>query len=56
DRFEADRRSEAVAVRVERDFRAGVRAGVVSTPTLFVDGEQHPGVPDAALLASLRAR
>jgi protein-disulfide isomerase len=56
DRFEADRRSEAVAARVERDFRAGVRAGVVSTPTLFVDGEQHPGVPDAALLASLRAR
>src|SRR3954465_9764243 len=27
DRFEADRRSLAVAERVERDFRAGVRAG-----------------------------
>jgi protein-disulfide isomerase len=54
DRFEADRRSLAVAERVERDFRAGVRAGVASTPTLFVDGEQHPGVPDAELLARLR--
>jgi len=27
ERFEADRRSEAVAERVSRDFRAGVRAG-----------------------------
>ena len=27
DRFEADRRSEAVAERVERDFRSGIRAG-----------------------------
>jgi protein-disulfide isomerase len=53
-RFEADRRSHAVAERVERDFRAGVRAGVVSTPTLFVDGVQHPGVPDADLLRRLR--
>jgi protein-disulfide isomerase len=54
ERFEADRRSEAVAARVERDFRAGVRAGVTSTPTLFVEGEQYPGVPDAELLARLR--
>jgi len=54
DRFEADRRSDAVAERVERDFRAGVRAGVVSTPTLFVDGEQYPGVPREDLLARLR--
>jgi protein-disulfide isomerase len=52
--FESDRRSEAVAERVSRDFRAGVRAGVVSTPTLFVEGEQHPGVPSEALLARLR--
>jgi protein-disulfide isomerase len=53
ERFDADRRSEGVAERVERDFRTAVRAGVVSTPTLFVDGEQHPGVPDADLLARL---
>ena len=54
DRFEADRRSAAVAERVERDFRSGIRAGVVTTPTLFVDGEAFPGVPDEALLARLR--
>jgi protein-disulfide isomerase len=35
DRFEADRRSEAVAARVRRDFESGVRAGVTSTPALF---------------------
>jgi protein-disulfide isomerase len=54
ERFESERRSEAVAERVERDFRSGVRAGVVSTPTLFLDGEQYPGVPHADLLARLR--
>lgn len=54
DRFEADRRSPDVAARVERDFRTGVRAGVVRTPTLFVDGVQYPGVPSEALLARLR--
>jgi protein-disulfide isomerase len=35
DRFERDRRSEAVADRVERDFRSGIAAGVMRTPTLF---------------------
>jgi protein-disulfide isomerase len=54
DRFDADRRSEGVAERVARDFRAGVRAGIVTTPTLFLDGVQHPGVPDDALLARMR--
>ena len=54
ERFEADRRSDAVADRVQRDFRTGVRAGVTSTPTLFVDGQPHPGVPTAELLARLR--
>jgi protein-disulfide isomerase len=34
-RFEADRRSEAVAERVERDFRSAIAAGVMKTPTLF---------------------
>ena len=55
DRFEADRHSEAVAERVARDFRSGVRAGVVTTPTVFVDGDAHAGVPDDELLARLRA-
>ena len=35
ERFDADRRSEAVRARVRGDFRSGVRAGVVTTPTLF---------------------
>lgn len=54
DRFERDRRSQAVAERVERDFRSGIRAGVTTTPTLFVDGRAHPGVPGEELLALLR--
>ena len=55
DRFEADRRSDTVAERVERDFRSGIRAGVTTTPTLFVGGQSHPGVPDEELLANLRS-
>lgn len=51
DRFEADRRSEAVAARVESDFRSGIRAGVATTPTQFVDGVAHPGVPGAELVS-----
>lgn len=34
-RFDADRRSEAVRTRIQRDLRAGLRAGVVATPGLF---------------------
>jgi len=45
-RFDADRRSEAVAARITRDFRGGLRAGVVTTPTLVVDGQLHPGLPE----------
>jgi protein-disulfide isomerase len=55
ERFEADRRGEAVAQRVERDFRSGIRAGVATTPSLFVEGERHTGVPEAELLARLAA-
>ena len=42
-RFEADRRSPAVAERVRDQFRGGVRAGVATTPTVFVAGERHTG-------------
>ena len=35
ERFDADRRSEPVLARIKADFHAGVRAGVVTTPTLF---------------------
>jgi protein-disulfide isomerase len=43
DRFEADRRSPAVAARVQASFRGGVRAGVATTPTLFAAGAVHAG-------------
>jgi protein-disulfide isomerase len=35
ERFEADRRSGAVASRVRRDFESGIRAGVTGTPAIF---------------------
>jgi protein-disulfide isomerase len=53
ERFQADRRSPELEERVTRDFRSGVRAGVMSTPTLFVDGELCPGVPGPELLERL---
>lgn len=53
ERFEVDRRSPAVLARVRRDFESGVRAGVVTTPTLFAGGEMYAGRIDRALLADL---
>lgn len=38
ERFEADRRSDAVAARVRRDLESGIRAGVADTLALFRDG------------------
>jgi protein-disulfide isomerase len=52
-RFDADRRSAGVAGAVNASFRAGVRAGVATTPTLFAGGERHGGRPDDALWARL---
>jgi protein-disulfide isomerase len=54
ERFERDRRSPAVADRVERDFRSGLRAGVMTTPTLFRGTQAHAGVPDRELLEALQ--
>ena len=49
-RFDADRRSDAVAARVREDFRGGIRAGVATTPTAFLDGVAYPGrIPPEAL-------
>jgi protein-disulfide isomerase len=45
ERFDADRRSEAVIARVRRDFESGIRAGVVTTPTVFEHGTMRAGVP-----------
>jgi protein-disulfide isomerase len=42
-RFDADRRSQRVADRVREQFRGGVRAGVVTTPTVFRDGGRYSG-------------
>jgi protein-disulfide isomerase len=42
-----------VAERIERDFRSGVRAGVVTTPTLFVGDQKIAGVPTIERLRSL---
>jgi protein-disulfide isomerase len=49
-RFVADRRSEGVLARVKRDFESGVRAGVVTTPTVFVGDRTYAGqIADADL-------
>jgi protein-disulfide isomerase len=40
ERFEADRRSDAVAARVERQTREALRAGAMHTPTVFAEGER----------------
>jgi protein-disulfide isomerase len=53
DRFEADRRDEAVRDRVRRDFQSGVRAGVVTTPTLFGGGQMLTGQIETDELARL---
>jgi protein-disulfide isomerase len=45
ERFEAERRSDAVAARVQRDFASGIRAGVAGTPALF-SGRQRVALRD----------
>jgi protein-disulfide isomerase len=46
ERFDDDRRADAVQIRVRRDFESGIRAGVTGTPALF----------DACTLLSVRER
>jgi protein-disulfide isomerase len=43
ERFDSDRRSDAVRERVERDFVSGIRAGVTGTPIAFVEGRAQHG-------------
>jgi len=52
ERFEHDRRSESVRARVRQDFESGVRAGVVTTPTVFADGRMYSGQIDVSQLAA----
>jgi protein-disulfide isomerase len=51
ERFDADRRSQPVADRVREQFRGGVRAGVVTTPTVFRDGRGYSGRTAVQLFA-----
>jgi protein-disulfide isomerase len=57
ERFDADRRDPAVRERVARDFRSGVRGGVVTTPTLFaVDADGTLSPMERGAVAALRDR
>ena len=53
ERFEHDRRDESVQERVQRQTRAGLRAGIVETPTLIVEGKIAPGIPALKMIAAL---
>jgi protein-disulfide isomerase len=44
DRFEADRRSDAVDARVRRDTQEAVLAGAMTTPTFFRAGRPDDGL------------
>jgi protein-disulfide isomerase len=54
ERFDSDRRSGTVLARVKRDFTSGVRAGVVTTPTVFSGGQIYAGQIDLTTLARIR--
>jgi len=54
ERFDLDRRSEGVAARVKADFNSGVRAGVVTTPTVFTSIGMYSGQIDTGVLEGLR--
>jgi protein-disulfide isomerase len=56
ERFDADRRSPSVSARVREDFEAGVRGGIVTTPTLIAGGRRYAGYIDDQLPAELSAR
>jgi protein-disulfide isomerase len=55
ERFDADRRSAAVTARIKVDFESGVRGGIVTTPTLVVDGRRYAGQVSDQLPAQLSA-
>jgi len=57
ERFDTDRASEAVFVRIRRDIESGLDSGEVrGTPTLFVNGSVYRGPYDAATLVEVLAR
>ena len=52
ERFDADRHGEEVRARVRADFQSGVRAGVMTTPSVFAAGRMFAGRFDPAALGS----
>jgi protein-disulfide isomerase len=55
ERFDADRRSPSVAARVRQDFEAGVRGGIVTTPTVIAGERRYAGQVADQLPAELSA-
>jgi protein-disulfide isomerase len=55
EKFEADRRSPEVEARIRGDFEAGVRGGIVTTPTLIAADARYAGRIEAQVLAGLSA-
>jgi protein-disulfide isomerase len=53
DRFDADRRGEQAAARVQRDTRVAIAAGATTTPMLFANGSAHSGMGVGELEALL---
>ena len=53
DRFDAERRSDEVVERVQRDFQSGIRAGVAGTPAAFAGGKRLDGAIEDALRSLL---
>jgi protein-disulfide isomerase len=56
ERFDSDRRSDEVKARVKSDFESGIRAGVVTTPTLFAGGRTYTGDIEPGALEALSAQ
>jgi protein-disulfide isomerase len=55
ERFDADRRGEEVHARIRDDFEAGVKGGIVTTPTLISREARYAGRIDAQVLEGLSA-
>ena len=53
ERFDADRRGDAVNARIRRDFESGVKGGIVTTPTLIAGGIIYAGRIGANVLEEL---
>ena len=45
ERFKNDIHLKALSDKVEKDFESGIRSGVNSTPSFFINGEKYAGVP-----------